>query len=111
MHLAFHCVAVRQLSPRRNWLNQWLWRQGYRALMAGTALTVYLTCRRTLRAGGYGLVGFCAAIASEYARVEHMQRPDSPISLRGGLPAVASPAPAGPAGAWQWPAPSLRVVR
>jgi len=111
MHLAFHCVAVRQLSPQRNWLSKWAWRQVYRGLMAGTALVVYATNRSTFRAGGYGLVGFCLAIADEYARVEHMQRPDSPIALRGGLPTVASPAAAGPAGAWQWPAVPLRVVR
>lgn len=112
MHLAFHCVAVRQLSPRRNGLSQWLWRQVYRGLMAGTALVVYLTCRRTLRAGGYGLLSFGAAIADEYARVEHMQRPTSPIALRNGLPvAAAAPAQSGPAGAWQWPASPLRVVR
>ncbi|GAA4495232.1 hypothetical protein GCM10023172_06610 [Hymenobacter ginsengisoli] len=111
MHLAFHCVAVRQLSPRRNWLSRWLWRQAYRGLMAGTALVVYGTCRRTFRAGGYGLLSFCTAIADEYARVEQMQRPNSLIMLRGGLPSAAAPAQPGPAGAWQWPAPHLRVAR
>jgi hypothetical protein len=111
MHLAFHCVAIRQLSPQRNWLSKWLWRQAYRGLMAGTALTVYVTNRRTFRAGGYGLVSFCAAIANEYGRVEQLQRPGSPIALRGGLPSVTTPAQPGPAGAWQWPAPHLRVVR
>lgn len=111
MHLAFHCVAIRQLSPRRSLLSQWLGRQAYRGLLAGTALVVYLASRRTFRAGGYGLVSFGAAIAAEYARVEQMQRPDSLVALRGGLPTVAAPAQPGPAGAWQWPAPPLRVVR
>jgi hypothetical protein len=111
MHLAFHCVAIRQLSPQRNWLSKWLWRQAYRGLMAGTALTVYVTNRRTFRAGGYGLVSFCAAIADEYARVEQMQHPDAPITLRSGLPPVASSTSTGPTGAWQWPTQPLRVVR
>lgn len=111
MHLAFHCVAIRQLLPRRHWLGQWLWRQTYRGLLAGAALTVYVTNRRTFRAGGYGLFSFGAAIADEYARVEQLQQPDAPIVLRGGLPAVASASPASPAGAWQWPATPLRVVR
>ncbi|QKG55653.1 ferritin-like domain-containing protein [Hymenobacter sp. BRD128] len=111
MHLAFHCVAIRQLSPHRHWLGKWLWHQAYRGLMAGTALMVYLTSRRTFRAGGYGLVSFLSAIADEYVRVEQMQRPDSPILLRGGLPATIASAPAGPAGAWQWPAPHLRALR
>jgi hypothetical protein len=111
MHLAFHCVAIRQLLPQRNWLIKWLWCQAYRGLIAGTALVVYATSRRTLKAGGYGLMGFCAAVADEYARVEQMQRPDAPIALRGGLLAAASPTQGGPAGAWQWPTSPLRVVR
>jgi len=109
LHLAFHCVAIRQLSPRRSWLGRVLWRQAYRALMAGTALVVYATNRRTLRAGGYGLVGFCAAIAAEYARVEHMQQATGPLTLRG--EPVAAPAATGPAGAWQWPSPRLRPAQ
>jgi rubrerythrin len=107
MHLIYHCLAVRQLSPPRNWLSTWFWRQFYRGLMAGTALTVYVSYRRTLRAGGYGLVGFCAAIRTEYARVEAMQRGTVPLAVRGGQPVAA--ASAGPAGAWQWP--SLHVAR
>jgi hypothetical protein len=110
MHLIFHCLAIRQLSPRRNWLSAWLWKQAYRGLMAGTALIVYLSCRRALRAGGYGLGRFCAAIATEYARVEQMQRPDAPLVMRGG-PATAPTNPTGPTGAWQWPSQHLRVAR
>jgi hypothetical protein len=74
MHLAFHCLTVRRLTARRNPLSCWLWRQVYRGLMTGTALVVYLASRRTFRAGGFGLGRFGAAIAAEYARVEHMQR-------------------------------------
>jgi rubrerythrin len=110
MHLIYHCLAVRQLSPRRNWLSAWFWRQFYRGLMAGTALTVYVSYRRTLRAGGYGLGSFCTAISTEYARVEAMQRGTVPLVARGGQPMPAA-APAGPAGAWQWPSPSLCVAR
>ncbi|MVN78761.1 ferritin-like domain-containing protein [Hymenobacter sp. HMF4947] len=110
MHLVFHCLAIRQLSSPRNWLSQWFWKQVYRGLMAGTALVVYATTRSALRAGGYGFWGFCAAIATEYARVEQMQRPDGLLVMRGSqapTPAVA----AGPAGAWQWPSQSLRAAR
>jgi hypothetical protein len=110
MHLIYHCLAIRQLSPRRRWLSTWFWRQFYRGLMAGTALTVYLNYRRTLRAGGYGIGSFCAAIATEYARVEQMQRGTAPLVARGGQP-VATTESAGPVGAWQWPNPSLRVAR
>jgi rubrerythrin len=110
MHLIYHCLAIRQLSPRRNLLSAWFWRQFYRAFMAGTALTIYLTNRRALRAGGYGLGRFGAAIATEYARVEAMQRPDAPLVARGGKP-VGAAAAASPAGAWQWPSPPLRVVQ
>lgn len=109
MHLAYHCLAIRQLSPRRSWLSVWLWQQAYRGLIAGTALVVYLSRRRALRAGGYRLPHFGAAIATEYARVEQMQRPDAPIFLRGQpAPSVAA---VGPAGAWQWPSPRLRAAR
>lgn len=108
MHLIYHCLAVRHLSPRRNALSTWFWRQFYRGFMAGTALTIYVTSRRTLRAGGYGLVSFGTAIAAEYARVEEMQQGTAPLVARGGQP-VAAAAPAGPVGAWQWP--SLRVAR
>ena len=110
MHLIYHCLAIRQLSPRRNGLSAWLWRQVYRVLMAGTAFTVYLSCRRALRAGGYGLGRFCAAIATEYARIEQMQRPDALLVVRGG-PTTAPTNPAGPTGAWQWPSQHLRVAR
>jgi hypothetical protein len=109
MHLVFHCLAVRQLSPRRNWLSAWLWQQAYRGLMAGTTLISYLASRRTLRAGGYGLGRFCAAIASEYARVEQLQRPGALLAVRGGQPAPAEPA--SPTGAWQWPSHQLRAAR
>lgn len=109
LHLAYHCLAIRQLSPRRNWLSAWLWQQAYRGLLAGTALFVYLTSRRALRAGGYRLPHFGAAIVTEYARVEQMQRPDAPIFLRGQpAPPVAA---VGPAGAWQWPSQLLQVTR
>lgn len=108
MHLAYHCLAIRQLSPRRNWLSAWLWQQAYRGLMAGTALIVYLTSRSALRAGAYSLPHFGAAIAAEYVRVEQMQRADAPIFLRGQpAPPVAA---VGPAGAWQWPSQRLRAA-
>jgi rubrerythrin len=110
MHLIYHCLAIRQLSPRRNWLSAWFWRQFYRGLMAGTALTVYVGYRRTLRAGGYSFGSFCAAIATEYARVEAMQRPGALLVARGGQPAAAAE-PAGPVGAWQWPSQPLRVAQ
>ena len=109
MHLIYHCLAVRQLSPQRNALGRWFWRQFYRAFMAGTALTIYATSRRTLRAGGYGLVGFCTAIIAEYTRVEKMQQPHAPLVARGGQPVAV--AAAGPAGAWQWPSQHLRVAQ
>ena len=110
MHLLYHCLAGRQLSPRRNWLSAWFWRQFYRGFMAGTALIFYVTRRRALRAGGYNLGRFCAAIATEYARAEALQQPDAPLVARGGKP-VAPAAPAGPAGAWQWPGQPLRVAQ
>ncbi|MBJ6141893.1 ferritin-like domain-containing protein [Hymenobacter sp. BT559] len=110
MHLVYYCLAIRQFSPRRNWLSAWLWKQVYRILMVGAALVVYLSCRRALRAGGYGLGRFCAALATEYARVEQMQRPDAPLVMRGG-PTQAPASPTGPQGAWQWPGSSLRVAR
>jgi hypothetical protein len=92
MHLAFHCVAIRQWSFGRGRLSVWLWRQFYRGLMAGTALVVFTASRRTFRAGGYGVGRFCAAIAAEYTRLEQMQR-------RGGLLALRTEEFAGPE--WQ----------
>ncbi|MDO7876539.1 ferritin-like domain-containing protein [Hymenobacter sp. ASUV-10] len=83
MHLAFHCLAVRQLTAGRNPLSTWLWRQAYRGLMAGTALVVYLASRRTFRAGGFGLWRFGAAIAAEYAQVERMQQTADFADLQG----------------------------
>lgn len=109
MHLVFHCVAVRRFSAGRSGLSTWLWRQFYRGLMAGTALTVYVTSRRTFRAGGYSFGSFCRAIATEYARVEQMQRPHGLIAVRGGQ--SATPVAATPAGAWQWPTPGLRAAQ
>ena len=93
MHLTFHCLAVPQLTSRHP-LSRWLWRQLYRGLMAGTALTVYLASRRTFRAGGFGLGRFAAAIAAEYARVEHMQRTADFSHLRTLRPEPAATAPA-----------------
>ncbi len=110
MHLIYHCLAVRQLSPKRNWLSAWFWQQFYRVFMAGTALAVYATCRRALRSGGYGLGRFCTAIATEYARAEEMQRLNAPLVARGEQPAAATE-PTGPTGAWQWPSQNLRVAR
>jgi len=106
LHLVFHCLAVQQLVPRRNWLSAWLGRQAYRGLLAGTALVAYASCRRALRAGGYSLGRFCAAIAAECARVEQLQRPGSPLAVRGEQP--APPLAAGPAGAWHWPSQLAR---
>jgi hypothetical protein len=74
LHLAFHCVAIREHSDGHGRLAAWLWRQFYRGLMAGTALVVYAASRRTFRAGGYGVGLFCRAIAAEYTRLEQMQR-------------------------------------
>ncbi|RZK18898.1 MAG: hypothetical protein EOO56_15245 [Hymenobacter sp.] len=110
MHLLYHCLAIRQLSPRHNWLSTWFWRRFYRIFMAGTALTTYVANRRALRAGGYGLGRFCATIATEYARLEAMQQPNAPLVARGAKP-VAPAVAAIPAGAWQWPSQPLRVVQ
>jgi len=110
IHLVYHCLAVRQLSPQRNWLSAWLWKQAYRGLMASITFLVYLSCRRVLRASGYGLGRFFVAVATEYARVEQLQRPDALLVVRGG-PATAPTSPAGPTGAWQWPSQHLRVVQ
>jgi hypothetical protein len=82
MHLAFHCVAIRQWSFGRGRLSVWLWRQFYRGLMTGTALVVFTASWRTFRAGGYGVARFCKAIAAEYTRLEQMQRPLAPLTLR-----------------------------
>ena len=82
MHLAFHCVAIRQWSFGRGRLSVWLWRQLYRGLRAGTALVVFTASRRTFKAGGYGVKRFCAAITSEYSRLERMQRPLGQLALR-----------------------------
>jgi hypothetical protein len=82
MHLAFHCVAIRQWTFGRGRLGGWLWRQFYRGLMAGTALVVFTASRRTFRAGGYGLGRFVAAIGAEYSRLERMQRPGGVLALR-----------------------------
>jgi hypothetical protein len=109
MHLAFHCVAVRRFSAGRSGLSMWLWRQFYRGLMAGTALTIYVTNRSTFRAGGYSFGSFCRAIAAEYTRVERMQRPDGLIAVRGGQPAASVVAT--PVGAWQWPQQGLRAAQ
>lgn len=106
-HLAFHCVAIRRLSAGRRGLGAWLRRMAYRGLLAGSALAVYVSARRTLRAGGYGVGTFLVAVADEYARVEQMQQPGAPLLLRGNQPAELATAPAG---AWQWPGQGLRVA-
>ncbi|MBF9142023.1 ferritin-like domain-containing protein [Hymenobacter properus] len=82
MHLAYHCVAIRQWSFGRGRLPKWLWQQFYRGLMAGTALVVYTASWRTFRAGGYGVGRFGAAIAAEYRRLEQMQQPGGTVALR-----------------------------
>ena len=82
MHLAFHCVAIRQWSFGRSRVGVWLWRQFYRGLMTGTALVVFTASWRTFRAGGYGVGRFCAAIVAEYSRLERMQQPLGPLALR-----------------------------
>ncbi|NML64701.1 ferritin-like domain-containing protein [Hymenobacter sp. RP-2-7] len=110
MHLALHCLAIRQLAGTRRGLGAWLRRLAYRGLLAGAALAVYASCRRTLRAGGYRLGTYCAALADEYARIEQMQRPGAPLVLRGSPVSAAAPGPAAPAGAWQWPQPSQRIT-
>ena len=83
MHLAFHCLAIRQLTAGRSRAGAWFWRQVYRGLMAGTALILYTASRRTFRAGGYGLASFCAAIGAEYAQVEQMLKLGTTLSLHG----------------------------
>ncbi|UOQ99110.1 ferritin-like domain-containing protein [Hymenobacter sp. 5317J-9] len=92
MHLAFHCLAIRQWSFGRGRLSVWLWRQFYRGLMAGTALVVYAASWRTFGAGGYGVGRFCAAIAAEYRRLEGMQRPGGVLALRNAHELMDSPA-------------------
>ena len=106
MHLVFQCATLRQLAAGRNWAGAWLYRQAYRALMAGAALAAYATARPLLQAGGYQLGSFLAAVAGEYLRVERMQQPGALLAVRGAQPLVAT----APAGAWQWPATNLRVA-
>ena len=108
MHLNFQCFALRHLAGGRRGVGPWLRRQAYRGLMAGAALAAYATSHRTLRAGGHRFFSFCAAIASEYARVERMQQPGGLIAVRGGQP--AAPVAVGPVGAWQWPSQRLRAA-
>lgn len=99
LHLAFHCLTIRQHAAGRGALSSWLWRQGYRGLMAGSALVVYAASCRTFRAGGYGLGRFCRTIALEYGRVEQLQQTGALLALRGHAapPAVAAaPAPGRP---------------
>jgi hypothetical protein len=110
MHLNFQCLALRRLSAGRGGVGKWLHRHAYRGLMAGATLLVYASSRRTLQAGGYGLWGFCNAIATEYGRTEQMQRPNGLIAVRGGQPAVAVGATT-PAGAWQWPQQGRRAAQ
>ncbi|RZK28948.1 MAG: hypothetical protein EOO63_10125 [Hymenobacter sp.] len=110
MHLNFQCFALRHLVAQRGSGSGWLRRQAYRVLMAGAALAAYVTSRSALKAGGYGLFSFCAAIAAEYARTERMQRADGLIAVRGGQPAAPA-VPMGPAGAWQWPTQQLRAAQ
>jgi len=109
VHRVYHCLAVRQLAPRRNCLSAWLGQQACRGLLVGLTLLNYLASRRTLRTGGYGLARFCVAIATEYRRVEQMQQPGALLALPGSLPTPAGPA--SPAGAWQWPSQQLRAAR
>jgi hypothetical protein len=97
MHLAYHCVAIRQWSFGRGRLPKWLWRQFYRGLMAGTALVVFTASRRTFRAGGYSVGRFCAAIAAEYARIECMQQPGGALVLRDESELMAALVPEPPA--------------
>ncbi|MDJ0365530.1 hypothetical protein QMK33_10220 [Hymenobacter sp. H14-R3] len=110
MHLNFQCFALRHLAAARGGAGGWLRRQVYRGLMAGAALAAYATSRSALKAGGYGLFSFCAAIAAEYARTERMQRADGLIAVRGGQP-VGPAVPVGPVGAWQWPSQQLRAAQ
>jgi hypothetical protein len=109
MHLNFQCFALRHLAAARGGAGGWLRRHAYRGLMAGAALAAYATSRAALKAGGYGLFSFGAAIAAEYARTERMQRADGLIAVRGGQP--AAPVAAGPVGAWQWPSQQLRAAQ
>lgn len=109
MHLNFQCFALRHLSAGRRGVGQWLRRHAYRTLMAGAALAAYAASRPTMRAGGYGLLSFLAAIAAEYRRLEGMQRVGALIAVRGGQP--VAPVAAGPVGAWQWPAQRLRAAQ
>jgi hypothetical protein len=110
MHLVLHCLALRQLAAGRRGLGAWLHRLAYRGLLAGAALAVYASCRRTLRAGGYRLGTYLAALADEYARIEQLQQPGTPLVLRGSPVPSLAPSSAAPAGAWQWPASGLRVA-
>jgi len=98
VHLEFQALALRTLAAGRRGPAEWLRRQAYRGLMAGAMLVVYASCRRTLRAGGFGLLNFAEAIAAEWGRVEQLQRG-----------AVAAGA-AGPVGAWQWPGAQVRAA-
>ena len=82
MHLAFHCLAIRQWEQGRSRGHAWLWRQFYRGLMAGTALVVYAASHRTFRAGGYGLGRFVHTIMAEYTRLEQMQQPNGNLAPR-----------------------------
>ncbi|RZK61071.1 MAG: ferritin-like domain-containing protein [Hymenobacter sp.] len=106
MHLVFQCATLRHLAAGRGRGVAWLYRQTYRALMAGAALAAYATARSMLRAGGYRLGSFVVAVAGEYTRVERMQQPGALLAVRGAQPL----APAAPAGAWQWPTSTLRVA-
>ena len=105
MHLHFQCLALRTVAAGRKPVAAWLHRQAYRTLMAGAALAAYAASRATLRAGGFRLGSFCGAIASEYRRVERLQVPGAPLTVRGSGPLAAPPVPRG---AWQWPVEPLR---
>ncbi len=109
MHLNFQCFTLRHLSAGRGGVGRWLHRHVYRGLMVGATLLVYASSRPTLRAGGYGFVSFCAALAAEYTRTEQMQRPGGLIAVRCGQ--AAAPVAPTPAGAWQWPQQGLRAAQ
>ena len=111
MHLVFQCVALRRLAAGRRPALAWLGRQAYRLLMAGAGLAAYLNSRALLRAGGYRLGSFLAALADEYGRVEDMQRPGAVLAMRGRQSLGPLTASAGPVGAWQWPGQALQVTR
>lgn len=82
MHLNFQSYTLSIFYKQKSKAHQKLVRMTHLMLMIGTILIVWMSHRRVLKAGGYGLRSFANDVLSEFRRCDRMVKGLLPINNR-----------------------------